>query len=158
MGGLLLTTRRNDGRRTLLLNEDAHGPSPRGVHNLQYTQTNPYWWISRIHTLLVPLTLSSLLPSFLRCGPSIETRFSPLPRYRDAWDCLSSLKLSTLSNEIASPLRKDVPIIHRNWIINENQYALIVIFIITFFKANRDCYVCTFSEVNNKVYQIIRIL
>lgn len=38
-----------------------------------YIQTNPYWWIVHIHTL-VPLTLSSLLPSFLRCVPSIETR------------------------------------------------------------------------------------
>lgn len=68
--GLLLTTRRNDGRRALLLNEDA----VRGVHVIFNTHRQIRTDESaRIHTL-VPLTLSSLLPSFLRCVPSIETR------------------------------------------------------------------------------------
>jgi len=42
-------------------------PGLRGARNLQYTQTNPCWWIARIHTLV-------LNPFFLRSVPLIETR------------------------------------------------------------------------------------
>lgn len=117
-----------------------------------YIQTNPYWWIVRIHTL-VPLTLSSLLPSFLRCVPSIETRSHRVSATRET--AFRRLKLSTLSDEIASPLRKDAPIIRRNWIIDENQYVLIVIFIITFFLKQIGTALHDFWDYN-KVYLYIK--
>lgn len=62
--GLLLTTRRNDGRRTLLLNEDARAVRVHGVHVIFNTHRQIRTDESCVFTL-VPLTLSSLLPSFL---------------------------------------------------------------------------------------------
>jgi len=145
--GLLVDDARNDARPRSLTRTRA-SLSPRGACNLQYTQTNPYWWIARIRTLVLnPFLFPPFF--FLRSVPLIETRSHrvsvvDLPLSRS----LSfSLKLLTLSGEIAFPLREDVAVIRWNWFINRNQYELITVFIIIILKKQAFATVsCNFSS------------